>query len=155
MTTAVDTNILLDLLIPDLRWEHSSRAAIAQAVDQGGAIIGETVFAELAARFGSPARVQAFLSDFAITYVRSSTVALYRAGAAWRRHAARRPKGISCPRCGSRVLVTCSVCGGSIATRQHLIADFMVGAHGLTHADQLLTRDLGYYRTYFPDLVLV
>lgn len=155
MTTAVDTNVLLDLLIPDPKFAESSRVAIVDAVDEGGAIIGETVFAELAARFGSPARVQAFLTELGIDYVASNRIALFRAGVAWRRYSTRRPKTISCPQCGARVAVTCGGCGASIAARQHLIADFIVGGHALTHADRLLTRDLGYYRTYFPDLKLI
>jgi hypothetical protein len=155
LTTAVDTNILLDMLIPNPRWEESSRAALDLATEEDHAIIGETVFGELAARFDSPGRVQAFLTEVDIEYVPSNRIALYRAGTAWRRYATRRPRGVSCPRCGHRTAVTCSSCGESIATRQHLIADFIVGAHALTHADRLLTRDRGYYRTCFPDLQLV
>jgi len=36
-----------------------------------------------------------------------------------------------------------------------MLADFLVGGLALHQADRLATRDLGFYRTYFPTLAVL
>ncbi len=154
MITAVDTNILLDLLIPSAPRMKESEADLTAALGDGSLVIGEAVYAELSAHFPGKAELDRFLLDTRIELSPSGAEALNEAGRAWSLYARRRPSALACPRCGARQNTRCEACGEPIRMRQHIVADFMIGAHALVHADRLLTRDRGYYRTYFSRLSL-
>lgn len=154
MITAIDTNVLIDVLRVEGDQRAMSMLHVQVAAQQGPLIISEVVFAELGAGLPSPESPGAFLDDFGIDLVPSSPTALHRAGLAWRDYFRQRGPGVTCPQCGTVQSRTCSECGSLIRVRQHLMADFLIGAHALVHADRLLTRDRRYYASFFPELVL-
>jgi predicted nucleic acid-binding protein len=153
LITAVDTNILLDVL-GGSSYAERSEAALTKALDGGGLVISEPVFAEVAGQFSSEREFDTFLTRTGIEVATTSSRGLFAAGRAWRRYT-RRTAGIQCPECGSINRTSCHACGARLRSRQHMVADFIIAAHAVEHADQLLTRDKGYYATYFPELRLV
>jgi predicted nucleic acid-binding protein len=154
MTTAVDTNILFDLVAPDSEHYELSSQALAERSNSEPLIISEAVYAEIAPLFSDQQDLERFLSDLTVSLERTSRRALHLAGLTWREYLRRRT-GFTCRSCGRRQSVDCGNCGATISTRQHLITDFLIGAHAHVHAGRLLTRDRGYYARYFPDLNLV
>jgi predicted nucleic acid-binding protein len=153
--TAVDTNILLDILVPDAPHGDSSELALYEALGAGAVIVSEAVYAELAAQFPEQVELDRFIQDSGIRLKSSGPQALHAAGRAWGQYLGRRPASLVCPSCGNAQAVTCSRCDALLQPRQHVVADFLVGAHALAQADGLLTRDREYYGTYFPNLRLI
>lgn len=155
MKTAVDTNVLFDLLAGDKSAAASAGLALSEVVSAGQVVICPVVYAELAAGFPSQEELARFIHDLHLRVEDFSADALFQAAAAWKRYAARRGNQVQCPRCGHKVILHCPACQAPLAWRQHIIPDFMIGSHAYHQADRLLTRDIGYYRSYFPRLRLV
>ena len=153
MTVAVDSNVILDVLAEQSEHLAESKAKLLAAADNERVILCEAAYAEVASQFADDMSLDSFLSDWQIVPQSSTRQALHAAGVAWRRYT-REPRRFTCPECGATQQVRCERCGSLVTRRQHVVADFMIGAHALVHAGRLLTRDRGYYARYFPELVL-
>jgi predicted nucleic acid-binding protein len=156
MISAVDTNILLDILIPGEAFAGSSKKLLDRHLSKGSLIIGEVVFAELSSNFPTEKELGRFLSETGIRLVPSNERSLYEAGARWAGYSRKSRKNrFLCSRCGHPFEVACPQCAAACGKRLHVLADFLIGAHALANADCLLSRDLGVYKHYFSELRVV
>jgi predicted nucleic acid-binding protein len=129
MVTAVDSSVLLDVLLNDPRHAPASVKALRRAAAEGSLILCDVVLAEVAPTL-APADMPQFLSDWNLTFVPSSQSSAILAGEMFRTYLQR---------------------GGK---RGRVVPDFLVAAHAQTLAERLLARDRGYYRDYFTQLKL-
>jgi len=155
MTSAVDTNVLLDILIPDAEYLDHSLAALLQAAEKGPLIISEIVFTELSSQFLHDGDLERFLAETAIELRISDEKALWIAGRAWKEYSKRRKNVLTCFVCGKEIAVLCPHCQQPVQPKRHVISDFIVGAHAMAFAGRLITRDRGFYRKYFKGLQII
>ena len=87
MITAVDTNIILDVLIPNEPFSESSKKLLDAHLSKGRLILCEVVYAELAAQFPSEEELKQFLTETGMRLEYSNEKSLYTAGTRWAKYA--------------------------------------------------------------------
>ncbi len=153
MTVAIDTNVLLDILLPDLCYKDSSMGLLMQYLRKDKLIISEVVYAELASQFEEEKLLNDFLRDTGIALIPSSPSALWIAARAWKKYSEARSISQQCSKCGKLAVYTCPECKSAITSRQHIISDFIIAGNAIAEAGKLLTRDRGFYKTCFAGLI--
>ena len=137
MRTAVDTNVMSKML-HGLAMHREAAELMAAAQGSGSLVVCPVVYAELlASPMLEKREVHVFLQGHGIAVDRYLGLEVWEeAGLRFRRFSARRKRS-----------------GGDEPRR--LLADFVIGAHALLHAERLLTFDVDRYRLDFPELRLV
>ena len=149
MRVSIDTCILFDLLI-DQNPDSIGKLEIHHQ-DHDELIICGMVYGELYPFFvNGKMDIDLFLSEIDIGVEDFTKQDFGYAGTKWREYCQRRR--FRCPSCGRVIKLNCSHCHEKLSYRQHIISDFIIGAFSELHADGILTRDYGYYKTYFPQL---
>ena len=131
MITAVDTSILLDVFLPDKIFADASSRLLKMAYDEGALIMCDIVYAELVPQFEERSMLDNTLATINVNLSSVDTEIVCLAGKKWGEY---RKSG---------------------GTRKRIITDFLIGAHAVIKAERFLTRDRGFYRSYFPGLTIL
>ena len=130
MITAVDTSVLIAVAKGETeayRWTD----LLAAARVAGDLVICEVVATEFFALLLDDRKFQQSLSALGIVFS---------------------PAALETARLAGRIFRTYRRKGGP---REHLIPDFLIGAHAQRQADQIAAMDRGYLRAYFPRLRII
>ena len=128
MITSVDTNVLFDVFRTDSPHHSQSLRWVQQAYDMGAVIVCDIVYAELVPAFTAKASLDNALREIGAALSPINSSIAFEAGLRWKLY---RESG---------------------GPRNRIIIDFLIGAHAASTADAFLTRDRGFFATYFPDL---
>ncbi len=131
MISAVDSSVILDVLADSRTFADASMSALRLGAQEGKLIVCECVCAEVYPAIADRERFRTFLSEWQLEFVPSTEENAALAGEMFAAFLKRE------------------------RAKKRVLADFLIAAHALVHADRLIARDRGYFRDYFKDLPLL
>jgi predicted nucleic acid-binding protein len=137
LKSALDTNVIVSLIGEEPSGALAAETIMEQAREVGALVICGAVYSELLAHPRmSSALLERFLAETGIQPEFETGRQIWQeAGARYAKYSARRRRA-------------------KTASARRLLADFVIGAHALLHADRLITFDAGDFRRDFPELLL-
>lgn len=127
----VDSNVILDIVTGDKRWFGWSSSKLQKLAEERELVINPVIYAEVSIGFG---RIEELDAALPLEHFRRDPIpweAAFLAGKCFLRY---RKSG---------------------GARGSPLPDFFIGAHAAVAGMELLTRDVGRYRGYFPKLPLI
>ncbi|HEV8132147.1 MAG TPA: type II toxin-antitoxin system VapC family toxin [Acidobacteriota bacterium] len=128
---AVDSSIILDILLDDPEFAQTSIRLLEKHLAGGAVVICPVAYSESAACLYPPSRFVSIAKEMDLIYEDFDPEVCTLAAHMWRDYRAK---------------------GGR---KNRILADFLIGAHAQKRADVLLSRDRGFFRTYFHGLEVV
>jgi predicted nucleic acid-binding protein len=126
--TAIDTNILLDILLPDINFGTKSKEALRLCITEGSIIACDIVWSEISGFFNSKEKLNEVMNILGLKFTPINQDTATEAGIIWKKYR------------------------NSGGKKERIISDFLIGSHAIHQADRLLTRDRGFYKAYFNKL---
>lgn len=129
VVTAVDTNVLLDVLLADPVHGDDSQRALKRASEDGAVVLSPVVVAEISACFDSTEQAHDHIATMGVQVPQDGIEDSLHAGQLWR--------------------------SGRGSGRTRVLPDYLIAAHAARYADRLLTRDAGFGSLGVEGLVVV
>jgi len=127
----IDSCVLLDLFTDNASWAGWSEKILEQYSQTNTLYINSIVYTEVSVGFNKIEEVDNAISELDIKVLEMTREALFLTGKTF--HEYRRNNG----------------------TKNSPLPDFFIGAHAAVSNLDLITRDLGKFKTYFPNVNLV
>ena len=131
MRFAVDSSIVLDVLLDDPKHGKASQALLENHLARGAVVICPVAFSECSVAFAPTTDFISVADQMGLVFDPFTPQSSVLAGQMWREYR----KG-----------------GGP---RRRIISDFLIAAHAQTRAAGLLSRDRGFLRRYFSGLTVI
>ncbi len=127
----VDSNVILDVFLNDLKWADWSESKLDEYSDYTSLYINSIIYSEISIGFKSIEDLERAIIKAGFQMMEIPKEALFLAGKAYLKY--KRRKGV----------------------KRTSLPDFFIGAQAAVFNLNLLTRDISRYQTYFPTVKFI